>query len=313
MRAAVTIAGEGPPRPAGGRPKSRGRRAAGRGPWACGAEARGRAGSAACSGSSFLIGARRARRRRSSSVVAATGPFGDGRPAPRARDRDRRRVVATRRSAAGRSAACASSLDELVEAADRVESGDYSARVARAGARAAPDARSRPRASTRWPPGSRPMRRSAGRSWPTSATSCGRRWRSSRATSRRCSTASTRPTTAHLGAILEETRVLGRLVDDLRTARPLGARQPAAPSRADRPRPRRDRRGRGFRPAADAAGVDLAVEVARRRPAARRRSRPDPGGRRPTSSRTHCGTRRLAGQRRGRRAGIDDGDAGRSS
>ena len=41
---------------------------------------------------------------------------------------------------------------------------------------------------------------------PTSATSCGRRWRSSRATSRRSSTASTPPTPSTSATILDETR-----------------------------------------------------------------------------------------------------------
>ena len=66
----------------------------------------------------------------------------------------------------------------------------------------------------------------------------------------------------HLGAILEETRVLDRLIEDLRTLAPLGGGCPVPPSRADRSRDRRDRGvRRRSRPRAAAAGVELATTV----------------------------------------------------
>ena len=53
------------------------------------------------------------------------------------------------------------------------------------------------------------------------------------------------PDPAHLASILDETRVLGRLIDDLRTLALSEAGTLAAPPRTDRPRPAR-RRGRAL-------------------------------------------------------------------
>ncbi len=66
---------------------------------------------------------------------------------------------------------------------------------------------------------------------------------------------------AHLGAILDETRVLGRLVDDLRTvALSESGSLPLHRESTDLSIVATDAVA-GFRPAADAAGVELAVEV----------------------------------------------------
>ena len=67
---------------------------------------------------------------------------------------------------------------------------------------------------------------------------------------------------AHLGAILEETRVLARLVDDLRTvALSESGSLPLHREPSDLAVVATDAVG-GFRPAASAASIDLAVEVA---------------------------------------------------
>ncbi len=77
------------------------------------------------------------------SVIAATGPLGTV-----ARLLGLAIVIAGVLTIAGAGRTfrrVAYSLDELVEAADRVESGDYTDACCRAGARTAPDARPRPR------------------------------------------------------------------------------------------------------------------------------------------------------------------------
>ncbi len=66
---------------------------------------------------------------------------------------------------------------------------------------------------------------------------------------------------AHLGAILEETRVLGRLVDDLRTvALSESGSLPLHREPSDLSVVATDAVA-GFRPAAEVAGVDLAIEI----------------------------------------------------
>ena len=135
-------------------------------------------------------------------------------------------------------------LGELVEAAPA----DRGRRLLRPGLGdrsrpARPAARSR-RRSTRWPPGSRPRRPGGAASSPTrprapdtarrhrGPSRGGARWRLSRGR-------------AHLDPILDETRVLERLVDDLRTVIPRRGRLAAPPPRASgRAAPRRRRRRR---------------------------------------------------------------------
>ena len=186
-------------------------------------------------------------------------------------------------------------IAELADATSRIEAGDYSVRVDEPDRGCARALGARPRVQHDGGPARGRRATSAGRCWPTSAMSCGRRWRWSRATSRRSSTASARPIPHHLTAILEETRVLERLIDDLRTVALSEAgtlplhREPtdlglliADVARSFRPSPRRANDDRARRP-----------ERHDGRPAARRASTPSGFARSSrTSSRTRSATAR---------------------
>jgi signal transduction histidine kinase len=192
------------------------------------------------------------------SVAAAAGPLGD-----LARVLALVIVVAVILTLAGTGRTfrrVANSLDELVEAADRVESGDYTTRVA------VPES------------GPRPMRDLA-RGFNEMVT----RLQADEAQRRRLladvSHELRTPLTVvqgnieaildgvheadetHLGAILEETRVLGRLVDDLRTvALSESGSLPLHREPTDLSVVATDAVA-GFRPAAGTAGVDLSGSV----------------------------------------------------
>ena len=90
--------------------------------------------------------------------------------------------------------ASARTLDALIDVARRLENGDYRARVGDA-ARGPRPVRQLARAFDTLAERLEADETAASRSSPTSPTSCGPRWRSSAATSRRSPTASTRPTT----------------------------------------------------------------------------------------------------------------------
>ncbi len=110
-----------------------------------------------------------------------------------------------------------SPIDELVEATRRVGAGDYSVRIARPRRATARAARAGQRASTRWPSGWRSTRTSAARSWPTSATSCATPLAVVRGNLEAIVDGVHPADRNTWRTILDETLVLGRLVDDLRT------------------------------------------------------------------------------------------------
>lgn len=192
------------------------------------------------------------------SVVAATGPLGTV-----ARLLGLAIIVAGILTIAGAGRTfrrVAFSLDELVDAADRVESGDYTTRVA------VPER------------GPRPMRDLA-RGFNEMVARLEADEAQRRTLLADVSHELRTPLAvvqgnieaildgvheadeAHLGAILDETRVLGRLVDDLRTvALSESGSLPLHREPTDLSIVATDAVA-GFRPAAGAAGVELAVEV----------------------------------------------------
>jgi signal transduction histidine kinase len=192
------------------------------------------------------------------SVVAAAGPIGDV-----ARLLGLGIVIAGIVTIAGTGRTfrrVAVSLDELVDAAGRVESGDYSTRVSEPGT------------------GPRPMRDLA-RGFNEMVTRLEVDEAQRRTLLADVSHELRTPLAvvqgsieamldgvheadeAHLGAILEETRVLGRLVDDLRTvALSESGSLPLHREPSDLSVVATDAVA-GFRPAAATAGVDLAVEI----------------------------------------------------
>ena len=149
-------------------------------------------------------------------------------------------------------------------------------------------------ASTRWRPASRPTSASDGPCWPRSATSSGRRWPSSRATSRRSSTASTRPTPRTSPSSSTRRASSARLIDDLRTLALSEAgtlalhREPTDPELLVSRRRSLVRGGGGH-------GRRGADGRHRGRPAdARHRSGPDPRGPGQPRRQRACATRRRA-------------------
>ena len=182
-----------------------------------------------------------------------------------------------------------------MEAADRVAAGDYAARVpergprrgAPAGAVVQRDDRAPAdeRGAAAQPPGRRRARA------PDAAR--GDPGQPGRDDGRAC----TRPTAAHLAPVLDETKVMSRLLDDLQTLSTAEAgalrlhRELVEPGDARR---RGRRRRSGPRPPTPACRSRAASRDGTA--ADRRRSPADRRGASPTCSRTRCATRRAAGR-----------------
>ena len=255
----------------------------------------------------FLIVGRRSWRR-SAFVLSHLG----GLAAPHRAGR--RRSPSWSRSGAG--SGPAATLDQLVEATGAVEAGDYTVRVGPNRVGFAPSA-SWSRASTRWPPGSRPTNASGGRLLAEISHELRTPLTVVPGNLEAIIDGVYPLDPAHLEVVLDETRVLARLIDDLRTARPVRGRDPRAPPRADRPELLVAEVVRSFE-AGRRSGRCGADGRHRGRPADHRhRSRAHPRGPRQPRRPTRCATPRpAAGSRsaaRRRRGPLDVRDTGPAS